>query len=42
LIVQNEKQDRTRDISLSSLRARFANLRDALATNLETTAGSIE
>ena len=39
LIVQNEKQDRTRDINLSSLRARFANLRDALATNLDTNRG---
>ncbi len=39
LIVQNEKQDRTRDINLSSLRARFANLRDALATNLDTNSG---
>jgi GTPase SAR1 family protein len=39
LIVQNEKQDRTRDINLSSLRARFANLRAALATNLDTNRG---
>jgi len=39
LIVQNEKQDRTRDINLSSLRARFANLRDAFATNLDTNRG---
>jgi internalin A len=39
LIVQNEKQDRTRDINLSSLRARFGNLRNALATNLETRRG---
>jgi GTPase SAR1 family protein len=39
LIVQNEKQDRTRDINLSSLRAQFANLRDAFATNLDTNRG---
>lgn len=39
LIVQNEKQDRTRDINLSSLRAQFANLREALATNLDTNRG---
>lgn len=39
LIVQNEKQDRTRDINLSSLRARFTNLREALPTNLETNRG---
>lgn len=39
LIVQNEKQDRTRDINLSSLRAQFANLRGALATNLDTNRG---
>jgi len=39
LIVQNEKQDRTRDINLSSLRAQFANLRAALATNLDTNRG---
>ena len=39
LIVQNEKQDRTRDINLSSLRARFGNLRDALPTNLDTNRG---
>ncbi len=39
LIVQNEKQDRTRDINLGSLRARFTNLREALATNLDTNRG---
>jgi GTPase SAR1 family protein len=39
LIVQNEKQDRKRDINLSSLRAQFANLRNALATNLDTNRG---
>jgi Leucine-rich repeat (LRR) protein len=39
LIVQNEKQDRTRDINASSLRARFANLRDVLAVNLDTNRG---
>jgi internalin A len=39
LIVQNEKQDRTRDINLSSLRAQFTNLREALPTNLNTNRG---
>lgn len=39
LIVQNEKQDRTRDINLSSLRAQFANLRGAISTNLDTNRG---
>ena len=39
LIVQNEKQDRTRDINLSNLRARFANLRGSLPTNLDTNRG---
>lgn len=39
LIVQNEKQDRTRDINGSSLRARFSNIRDVLATNLDTNRG---
>ena len=39
LIVQNEKQNRTRDINLSALRARFGNLRGALATNLDTNRG---
>ena len=39
LIVQNEKQDRTRDINPGSLRARFANLREVVATNLETNRG---
>ena len=39
LIVQNEKQDRTRDINLSSLRARYTNLSQAIATNLDTNRG---
>lgn len=39
LIVQNEKQNRTRDINISSLRARFANIRRVLSTNLETNRG---
>jgi len=39
LIVQNEKQDRTRDINASSLRARFPHLRDVLAVNLDTNRG---
>jgi internalin A len=38
-IVQNEKQDRKRDINLTGLRARFANLRDALPTNLDNNRG---
>jgi len=37
-IVQNEKQDRKRDINLSNLRMRFDNLRGALSTNLDTIA----
>lgn len=39
LIIQNEKQDRTRDINLGNLRARFANLREAIPTNLDTNRG---
>ena len=39
VIVQNEKQDRTRDINPGSLRARFANLRAVVATNLDTNRG---
>ncbi len=39
LIVQNEKQDRTRDINLGSLRAQFTNLHEAIRTNLETNRG---
>jgi len=39
LIVQNEKQDRTRDINASSLRARFSNLQGVLAVNLDTNRG---
>jgi Leucine-rich repeat (LRR) protein len=39
LIVQNEKQDRTRDINLSSLRARYTNLSQAIPTNLDTNSG---
>ncbi len=39
LIVQNEKQDRSRDIGLADLRARFANLRGAWATNLASNRG---
>lgn len=39
LIVQNEKQDRKRDINLGALRVRYANLRDTLATNLDTNRG---
>src|SRR5262249_34237911 len=39
LIVQNEKQDRWRDINAGSLRARFANLRDAYRINLADNRG---
>ena len=40
LIVQNEKQDRTRDVNLSQLRAKFpASLIGALALNLDTNRG---
>ena len=39
LIVQNEKQDRSRDIDLPALRHRFGNLRQAIATNLATNRG---
>jgi internalin A len=39
IIVQNEKQDRSRDINMSSLRGSFPNLRSALATNLNTNRG---
>ena len=39
LIVQNEKQDRARDINLSQLRGQFANLRGAMATNLDSNRG---
>lgn len=39
LIVQNEKQDRQRDIKMGTLRARFVNLRGTLSTNLQTNRG---
>lgn len=39
LIVQNEKQDRSRDISLGTLRGRFQNLRSAHSINLATNRG---
>jgi internalin A len=39
LIVQNQKQDRTRDINAGSLRARFSNLRGVLPVNLDTNRG---
>lgn len=39
LIVQNEKQDRQRDLDLGSLRAHFPNLREAFRTNLATNRG---
>ena len=39
LIVQNEKQDRRRDINLPGLRARFPGLKAAYRTNLATNEG---
>lgn len=43
LIVQNEKQDRQRNIDMGSLRARFPNLlRETFRTNLATDRGLIE
>lgn len=39
LIVQNEKQDRQRDVDLATLRARFPNLREAFRVNLATGRG---
>jgi internalin A len=39
LVVQNEKQDRQRDIDLGGLRARFPNLKEAYRTNLATNRG---
>ena len=39
LIIQNEKQNRSRDINLSGLRAQFLNLKEAIPTNLEDNRG---
>jgi len=39
VIVQNEKQDRRRDINIASLRARFPNLKATYQTNLATNRG---
>jgi internalin A len=39
LIVQNEKQERQRDVNLGNLRARFPNLREAYPINLATNRG---
>lgn len=39
LIVQNEKQGRTRDLNAGSLRARFPNLRAVLSVNLDGNRG---
>lgn len=39
IIVQNEKQDRTRDINISSLRAQFHNLKGSFRTNLDNNRG---
>ncbi|MFN7939107.1 MAG: COR domain-containing protein [Bryobacteraceae bacterium] len=38
-IIRNEKQDRTKDVNVSKLRARFQNLRGMISTNLETNRG---
>ena len=42
LIVQNEKQDRRRDINLGSLRGRFANLKQAYRVNLADNRGLMD
>ncbi|MFO1329136.1 MAG: COR domain-containing protein [Rubrivivax sp.] len=42
LIIQNEKQDRSRDIGLGALRERFVHLRGAWATNLASNRGLSE
>jgi hypothetical protein len=42
LIVQNEKQNRRRDINLGSLRGRFANLKDAYRVNLADNRGLLD
>jgi GTPase SAR1 family protein len=42
LIVQNEKQNRRRDINLASLRARFPNLKEAYRVNLADNRGLSE
>jgi internalin A len=42
LIVQNEKQDRRRDLDEAKLRGRFANLREVLRTNLSSGRGLVE
>ena len=39
IVVQNEKQDRRRDIDLGSLRSRFSNLREAYRVDLATNRG---
>ncbi|AOY82616.1 hypothetical protein BJP36_24570 [Moorena producens JHB] len=39
LIIKNEKQDRRRDINERTLRGKFTNLKDTLATNLKTNRG---
>jgi GTPase SAR1 family protein len=42
LIVKNEKQDRHREINESALRGQFSNIKEILATNLETNRGLSE
>ncbi|MEM8673396.1 MAG: COR domain-containing protein [Cyanobacteria bacterium P01_G01_bin.67] len=39
LIVKNEKQDRHREININALRGQFSNLKETLATNLESNRG---
>ncbi|MFL6273920.1 MAG: COR domain-containing protein [Blastocatellia bacterium] len=39
LIIKNEKQDRKREISEQQLRGQFSNLKETLATNLDTNRG---
>lgn len=42
LIINNEKQDRKRDINERQLRGEFTNLKEVLATNLATNRGLLE
>ena len=39
IIVKNEKQDRRRELNVATLRARFPNVKEILATNLQTNRG---
>ena len=42
LIIKNEKQDRQREININALRGQFSNLKETLATNLQTNRGLLE